>query len=58
MFRSNWTSSGVEIVMIKDSTTHCNRVVSIKEHEEKIVSDVAHRLQKAPKSDLYSATVC
>jgi hypothetical protein len=26
MFRPNWPSSGVQVVMVKDSTAHCNVV--------------------------------
>jgi hypothetical protein len=26
MFRPNWSSSGVEVVMVKDSAAHCNAV--------------------------------
>jgi hypothetical protein len=26
MFRPNWQSSGVEVVMVKDSAAHCNAV--------------------------------
>jgi hypothetical protein len=26
MFRPNWPSSGVQIVMVKDSAAHCNAV--------------------------------
>jgi hypothetical protein len=26
MFRPNWSCSGVQVVMIKDSATHCNAV--------------------------------
>jgi hypothetical protein len=26
MFRPNWLSSGVQIVMVKDSAAHCNAV--------------------------------
>jgi hypothetical protein len=27
MFRPNWPSSGVQVVMVKDSAAHCNAVV-------------------------------
>jgi hypothetical protein len=26
MFRANWPSSGVQVVMVKDSAAHCNAV--------------------------------
>jgi hypothetical protein len=26
MFRANWPSSGVQVVMVKDSAVHCNAV--------------------------------
>jgi hypothetical protein len=26
MFRPNWPSSGVQVVMVKDSAAHCNAV--------------------------------
>jgi hypothetical protein len=27
MFRSSWPSSGVQVVMVKDSAAHCNAVL-------------------------------
>jgi hypothetical protein len=27
MFRPNWPSSGIQVVMVKDSAAHCNAVL-------------------------------